>query len=92
MRKGLKDLGFEIGLSSTPIIPIIIRAEIKTFKFYKKLFNHSPQGIFTNPVRAPAVPNGRELLRTSYMATMNEDIVNDALDIFEIVGRKMKFI
>lgn len=92
MRKGLKELGFEIGFSSTPIIPIIIGDEMKTFKFYKKLFHHSPRGIFTNPVRAPAVPPGRELLRTSYMASMTEDLVDDALGIFEIVGKKMKFI
>lgn len=92
MRKGLKELGFEIGFSSTPIIPIIIGDEMKTFKFYKKLFHHSPRGIFTNPVRAPAVPPGRELLRTSYMASMTEDLVDDALGIFETVGKKMKFI
>ncbi|MBS3801752.1 MAG: pyridoxal phosphate-dependent aminotransferase family protein [Candidatus Thermoplasmatota archaeon] len=92
MRKGLDDLGFEIGLSTTPIIPIIIGDEMKAFKFYKKLFNHKPKGIFTNPVRAPAVPKGRELMRTSYMATMTEDLIDDALSIFETVGKKMKFI
>ena len=92
MRKGLDDLGFEIGLSTTPIIPIIIGDEMKAFKFYKKLFNHKPKGIFTNPVRAPAVPKGRELMRTSYMATMTEDLIDDALSIFEIIGKKMKFI
>lgn len=92
MRKGLGDLGFEIGSSTTPIIPIIIKDEIKTFKFYKKLFNHSPRGIFTNPIRSPAVPKGRELMRTSYMASMTDDLIDDALTIFEEVGKKMKFI
>lgn len=92
MRNGLNDLGFQIGNSSTPIIPIIIGDEIKTFKFYKKLFNQKPEGIFTNPVRSPAVPKGRELLRTSYMATMTNNQVNNALSIFESVGKKMKMI
>jgi len=92
MRKGLRTLGFEIGLSTTPIIPIIIGDEIKTFQFYKKLFAHMPRGIFTNPIRAPAVPKGQELLRTSYMASMTDELVNDALSIFETVGKKMKFI
>ena len=92
MRTGLKDLGYEIGFSSTPIIPIIIGDEMKTFKFYKKLFAQKPRGIFTNPVRSPAVPKGRELLRTSYMASMTEDLVDDALAIFETVGKKLKFI
>lgn len=92
MRKGLGDLGFEIGMSTTPIIPIIIGDEMKAFKFYKKLFYQKPRGIFTNPIRAPAVPKGRELMRTSYMATMTDDLIDDALSIFEIVGKKMKFI
>ncbi|HEC81858.1 MAG TPA: aminotransferase class I/II-fold pyridoxal phosphate-dependent enzyme, partial [Thermoplasmatales archaeon] len=92
MRNGLLEAGFEIGNSSTPIIPIIIGKEILTFKFYKRLFSSTPKGVFTNPIRAPAVPKGRELLRTSYMATMSNDVVDEALDIITKVGRKMKII
>ncbi|RLF39589.1 MAG: 8-amino-7-oxononanoate synthase [Thermoplasmata archaeon] len=92
MRKGLIEAGFEIGNSTTPIIPIIIGKEMLTFKFYKKLFNNTPKGVFTNPIRAPAVPEGRELLRTSYMATMNNEIIDEALDIITRIGRKMKII
>ena len=92
MRKGLIEEGFEIGNSTTPIIPIIIGKEILTFKFYKKLFNNTPRGVFTNPIRSPAVPEGRELLRTSYMATMNNDIIDEALDIITKIGKKMKII
>jgi 8-amino-7-oxononanoate synthase len=92
MRHGLSDLGFEIGQSTTPVIPIIIGDDIRAFRFYKKLFNHKPRGVFTNPIRAPAVPHGRELLRTSYMASMTEDIMDEALGIFRDVGKKMKII
>jgi 8-amino-7-oxononanoate synthase len=92
MRQGLKDLGFEVGNSTTPVIPIIIRNEIKTYRFYKNLFNHKPRGLFTNPIRTPAVPKGRELLRTSYMASMTEEMIDEALDIFSTVGKKMKII
>ena len=92
MRKGLLQEGFEIGNSTTPIIPVIIGNDIKAFKFFKKLHNRKPVGVFTNPVRAPAVPEGRELLRTSYMATMTPEIIDTALEIFSEVGKKMKII
>jgi 8-amino-7-oxononanoate synthase len=92
MRKGLENEGFEITNTTTPIIPILIRDQMLTFKFYKKLFKNKPKGIFTNPIMAPAVPKGRELLRTSYMASMNNDIIDESLDIISNVGKKMKII
>ena len=92
MRNGLIDAGFEIGKSTTPVIPIFIGDDILAFRFYKRLFRHKPRGIFTNPIRPPAVPHGRELIRTSYMATMNEEIIDEALNILTIVGKKMKII
>lgn len=92
MRKGLIDAGFEIGKSTTPVIPIFIGDDILAFRFYKRLFKHKPRGIFTNPIRPPAVPHGKELLRTSYMATMTEEIIDDALSIISSVGKKMKII
>ncbi len=92
MRKGLIDAGFEIGKSTTPVIPVFIGDDILAFRMYRKLFRNKPRGIFTNPIRPPAVPHGKELLRTSYMATMTEEIIDDALAILTKVGRKMKII
>ena len=92
MRQGLKDANFDIGNSLTPIIPIVIGKEMLTYKFFKKLFHYKPKGIFTNPIRSPAVSKGRELLRTSYMATMNNDIVDESLDIITQVGKKLKIV
>ena len=92
MRKGLKDANFDIGNSLTPIIPIVIGKEMLTYKFFKKLFYYKPKGIFTNPIRSPAVSKGRKLLRTSYMATMNNDIVDESLDIITQVGKKLKIV
>jgi 7-keto-8-aminopelargonate synthetase-like enzyme len=92
MRKGLEDSNFDVGISSTPIIPIIIGKELLTYKFFKKLFYYKPRGIFTNPIRPPAVSKGRELLRTSYMATMNEEIIDESIDIITKVGKKIKVI
>jgi len=90
MRKGLQDLGLDTGHSQTPIIPIIIGQFRKTMRAYKELMNAKPKGIFTNPVLPPATPKGRELLRTSYMATMNDGIIEEALQIIEEKARKLK--
>lgn len=92
MKRGLTDAGFNTGNSQTPIIPVIIGKQLRTFKIFKKLFFKKPRGVFTNPVRPPAVPKGRELLRTSYMASMNNDIIDEGIDIFTEIGKKLRII
>lgn len=89
LKSGLNELGFNTGSSVTPIIPVIIGEAMKTFVFWKELFK---AGVYTNPVRAPAVPVGKELLRTSLMATHTEDDINEALGIFGAIGKAMKII
>jgi 7-keto-8-aminopelargonate synthetase-like enzyme len=49
-------------------------------------------GIFVNPVVSPAVPPGRELLRTSYMATHTEEQLDKVLDAFKKVGNQLDLI
>ncbi|MCS7250384.1 MAG: pyridoxal phosphate-dependent aminotransferase family protein [candidate division WOR-3 bacterium] len=80
MRKGLKELDYDIGNSVTPIIPIIIGEDMKTLKFWQNLFKNK---IFTNPVIPPAVPPNRSLIRTSYMATHTEEDIDFALEVFK---------
>lgn len=92
MRQGLKERGFNVGNSTTPIIPIIIGKEMLTYRFFKHLYQFKPKGIFTNPIRRPAVPKRRELLRTSYMATMNDEIIDESLEIINKVGKKLRVI
>jgi len=92
MKKELDDAGFNTGNAETPIIPVVIGKQMLTFKFFKKLFFNKPHGVFTNPVRPPAVPKGRELLRTSYMASMNNEIIDEAAEIFTKVGKKIRII
>jgi 8-amino-7-oxononanoate synthase len=89
MHKGLKELGFDTGHSVTPIIPIIIGDNERTLRTWKMLFEN---GVFVNPVLSPATPPGRQLLRTSYMATHTEEQLMSVLDIFAKVGRKMGLI
>jgi 7-keto-8-aminopelargonate synthetase-like enzyme len=89
MLQGYKELGFDTGTSETPIIPIIIGDTMKVFGMCRLLFEN---GIFVNPVASPAVPPGRELLRTSYMATHTEEQLDRVLETFEKVGKQMGLI
>jgi 7-keto-8-aminopelargonate synthetase-like enzyme len=89
MLKGYKELGYDTGISETPIVPIIIGNSLKVYEMCKLLFQN---GVFVNPVVNPAVPLGRELLRTSYMATHTEEQLDKVLTTFEKVGKQLRLI
>jgi len=89
MRKAFQELGYDTGLSETPIIPIIIGDDIPTVMMWKALFE---AGVYTNPVIPPAVPPSKSRLRTSYMATHTDEQMDRVLTLFEQVGRKVGFI
>ncbi|OPX28781.1 MAG: hypothetical protein B1H09_07325, partial [Gemmatimonadaceae bacterium 4484_173] len=88
-RDGLADLGFNIGHSEAPIIPVFIGEDLDCFRVWKDMFDN---GVFTNPVISPAVEPGGAMLRTSYMASHTDDMIDRALDVFEKVGRKHHLI
>jgi len=89
MRAGYKALGFNIGHSVTPIIPIIIGDDLLTFTTWRLLFEN---GVFVNPVISPAVAQGHQMLRTSYMATHTDEQLNRVLEVFEKVGKQVGLI
>jgi 8-amino-7-oxononanoate synthase len=89
MLKGFKELGFNIGASQTPIIPIIVGEDDLCFRFWKELFEN---GVYCNPTVSPAVPQGMALLRTSYMAIHTSDQLKQVLSIFEKCGKKLGII
>lgn len=89
MAHGFRDLGFEIGPSETPIIPIMVGPMVKTFVFWRALFD---AGVFTNPVMPPAVPEDSCRLRTSYIATHTDEQLDRVLDAFAEIGRKLDVI
>ena len=89
MRKGFTELGFNIGNSITPVVPIIIGDDEQTFITWKMLFEN---GVFVNPVISPAVSPGRQLLRTSYMATHTDAQMDKVLETFEKVGKEVGLI
>ena len=80
-----KERGFEIGPTSTPIIPLYIRSDEKTFGITKELFE---AGVFVNPVVSPAVPSDETLIRFSLMATHTYDQIDYAIDNIEKLFKK----
>ncbi|MFA6885235.1 MAG: aminotransferase class I/II-fold pyridoxal phosphate-dependent enzyme, partial [Paludibacteraceae bacterium] len=86
---GFRNLGFEIGHTETPIIPLFIRDNNKTFLFTKMLFD---EGIFVNPVVSPAVPSNDTLIRFSLMATHTKEQVEIALDKIGKCGKQLGII
>ncbi len=86
MRKGFRAMGLNAGELVSPIIPIILGEDEMTFMFWKMLFDN---GVFVNPIISPAVPQGNQLLRTSYMATHTDEQLDKVLEIFEKVGKEV---
>ncbi|MEM5947486.1 pyridoxal phosphate-dependent aminotransferase family protein [Spirochaetia bacterium 38H-sp] len=89
MRKAFTDLGFNIGTAETPIVPLIIGDDEKTFNFWYKMYQ---QGLYTNPVISPAVPPKNALIRTSYMATHTDEELDKAIEIAGNVAKKLDII
>ncbi|GAP14966.1 7-keto-8-aminopelargonate synthetase [Longilinea arvoryzae] len=89
MCEGYKSLGFDIGRSVTPVVPIIIGDDMKTFLFWKALFEN---GVFVNPVISPAVAPGHQLMRTSYMASHTDEQLDKVLETFGRVGKELGII
>ena len=77
---GFRNMGCEIGHTSTPIIPLFIRDNDKTFLLTRMLLD---EGVFVNPVVAPAVASDSTLIRFSLMATHTKDQIDFALDKIE---------
>ena len=84
-----KRLGFNVGEATTPIVPLIIGDDLLMFRFYRALMEH---GVYANPVVAPAVPPGRALIRTSYMAIHSDDELDQALEVCAAQGRALGII
>lgn len=89
MLKAYQQMGFNTGPSKTPIIPLIIGEDMRTFGFWKQLFE---EGLFTNPVVSPAVPPDQALIRTSYMATHTDKELDRVLDVCQKVGKSLGII
>lgn len=87
--KRLKELGFDIGKTETPIIPIYIRDDLKTFKLTKLLLD---DGVFVNAIVSPAVRSDSSLIRFSLMATHSRGQIDTAMEKIKKAALKLGII
>jgi 8-amino-7-oxononanoate synthase len=85
--KLLKEAGFDTGHTETPIIPIYIRDDYKTFALTKELLK---EGIFVNPVVSPAVPSTSSLIRYSLMATHSFEQIEESVEKITKIAHKLE--
>ncbi len=83
MKQALDALGYDTGEAATPVIPMVVGDD---FTAYRMVADLHDEGVFANPVVSPAVPAGRAMIRTSYMATHTREHLNEALRALEVVG------
>lgn len=89
MRKGFRELGFNIVENQSAIVPVIIGDVEKSFIFWRKLFDN---GVFVNVFIPPGVPPNMSMMRTSYMASHEDIHLEKILEIFARVGRELGII
>ncbi|MDD4922876.1 MAG: aminotransferase class I/II-fold pyridoxal phosphate-dependent enzyme, partial [Bacteroidales bacterium] len=88
-RKLFQENGFDTGISETPIIPLLVRDDMKALLMTKQLLE---MGVFVNPVLSPGVPVGRSLIRFSLMATHTFEQVDEAVAKMTAVAKKLKIV
>ncbi len=86
LQAGFRSLGFDIGGTETPIVPVVIGPMETTFVMWRRLFD---VGVFTNPVMPPAVQPTQCRLRTSVMATHTFEQIDFCLEQFASIGREL---
>jgi len=86
MHEGFKSIGFKIGSTQTPIVPILIGSEAKAFAFSQRLFE---EGVFATPAIYPAVRYGEAIVRTSFMSSHTEEDLDKVLEIFAKIAREL---
>lgn len=89
VRQGLKEAGFNIVEGRTAIVPVIVGDDELAFKMWRKLFD---AGVFVNVFISPGVPPGRQMMRTSYMSTHEDEHLEFIIDTFKKVGKELGLI
>jgi glycine C-acetyltransferase len=88
-KEGLKKLGFNTGVSETPITPVIVGDAALAHQFSRELF---AAGVFAQGIGYPTVPEGKARIRTIVTATHTQEELTRALEILGTVGKKLKII
>jgi 8-amino-7-oxononanoate synthase len=89
MLENFKAMGYDTRTSCTPVIPLHVGEMMNAFKMWKQL---DEEGVFINPVVPPAVPPNDTLIRTSFMATHTRKQLDEALEKFEKIGKRVGII
>ncbi|WP_291564569.1 MULTISPECIES: glycine C-acetyltransferase [unclassified Clostridium] len=89
LKKGLKELGFNIGNSETPITPCIIGEADKAQEFSKKLYE---EGVYAKSIVFPTVPMGTARVRNMPSAAHTKEMLDEAIKVYEKVGKEMGII
>lgn len=89
VRCGLRDAGFNVVDGRTAIVPVIIGDDLLSFQMWRRLFD---EGIFVNAFIQPGVPAGRQMMRTSYMSTHEDEHLDFIVDTFKKVGAELGLI
>jgi 7-keto-8-aminopelargonate synthetase-like enzyme len=89
MKKAYQEMGYQTGQTESPIIPLHIGEDLKTFQMAKEL---GEEGVFATPIVSPAVPPGMALIRTSYSATHTDAQLDFVLSKFKQIGQKLGVI
>ena len=88
-KEGFLKAGFEIGPTETPIIPLYVRDNLKTFNLTRMLMD---DGVFVNPVVSPAVSSEDTLIRYSLMATHTFDQIDESIMKISKAARQLGII
>ncbi len=89
VRKGLREAGFTLIEGRTGIVPVIVGDDGLAFQMWRKLYD---AGVFVNVFISPGVPQGRQMMRTSYMATHEEEHLDFIIDTFKKVGSELGLV
>ncbi|MBC1504248.1 glycine C-acetyltransferase [Listeria booriae] len=89
LKKGLADLGFDIGHSATPITPCIIGDENLTQQFSRRLLE---EGVYAKSIVFPTVPKGTGRVRNMPTAAHTKEMLDEVLAIYEKVGKELNVI
>ncbi|MGB5849358.1 MAG: aminotransferase class I/II-fold pyridoxal phosphate-dependent enzyme [Ignavibacteriaceae bacterium] len=89
MREGLKKKGFNVIDGRTAIVPVMVGNDNTALQMWRMLYDG---GVFVNVFVPPGVPEGRQMMRTSYMATHEKEHLNEIIDAFEKAGKQLGLI
>ncbi len=89
MRDGFKKQGFNVIDGESAVVPVVVGEDLLAFQFWRKLFD---AGVFVNTFISPGVPQGMQMMRTSYMATHEDHHLRRILEIFGVTGKELKII